>query len=420
MKLPHINRSEWAAGREDPEMSPDEFSNHIARSRAEAEEIVATAEADLRTLNETNWSLKYTSFILAAAIVLNLGLLVVFTGEYFLSWIMASFIFLMVNPFLLMLPTDVGELRSYMGYLRDLKDRERKSRDEIESNGGSGRSGINIADKTELIKGLSRQRSALYELGWNLFFINCQPLAPGFLVLFALSSVFAFAGWMVNGEFEAYSSIIVIIQSVAIIAFYSAIVYVQPYSRGFFSGVLGMHSRFKERYEEAWSQGLKYALTAVVLVTVAGIAFIGAIVLPGMTYNSFIAVEGDFKIGAGTFAFVFLTQMVIVRYLQGKYGRALVYSLLNSKIEAVRNDVLPAVASLGSESLSGGVTPRMADDLKKINLDIIRHKVLKIDYVSLFGYFPVCIVNPDVGVIMSLSERMDGRSGRSTAGETPA
>ncbi len=418
MVLPYRDRSERSKEDEIPEMSPDEFSQNVIKSLTEAEKIISTAEDDLRRLNETKWSLKYTSLILVAAIVANLGLLLLFTGQFYLYWIMASFTFLMVNPFLTMLPTDMDDLKSYIGYARDLKNRERKSRDEIESGESSRISDSSIADKTETLKGLSRQRRYLYELGWNLFFMNCQPLAPGFLVLFALSSVFAFAGWVINGEFESYSSIIVIVQSAAIIIFYTAIVHVQPYSRGFFTGMLGVHSRFKERYEEAWSQGLKYALTAVVLVIVTGIIFIAAIFLPGFTYNSFKSAEVDIHIGAGTFALIFLTQMIFVRHLQGKYSRRLVHSLLKSKIETIRGEVLPAVSNLGSGSLSDGVTPQMQDDLEKINLDLIRHQMLKIDYRSLFGYFPVCLINPDIGAIMNISGKTDSNRRRIKTGET--
>lgn len=416
MVLPYRNKSEGDKKDEVPEMSPDEFSQNIIQSRAEAEEIISTAEGDLRRLKEMKWSLRYTSVILAAAIIINLGLLLAFTWQYYLYWIMASFTFLMVNPFLTMLPTDVGDLKSYIGYVRDLKNRERKSREEVKSGGTSRMS--DIADTTETLKGLSRQRRYLYEIGWNLFFMNCQPLAPGFLVIFALSSVFAFAGWAINGEFESFSSMIVIVQSVAIIVFYIAIVHVQPYSCGFFTGMLGAHSRFKEKYEEAWSQGLKYALTAVVLITITGIIFIAAILLPGFTYDSFRSAEADIHIRAGMFALVFLTQMIFVRHLQGKYSRTLVRSLLQSKIETVRNEVLPAVSDLGTVSLSDGVTPQMKNDLKKIDLDIIRHTMLKIDYRSLFGYFPVCLINPDIGAIMSISGKTDSNRKRVKTGET--
>lgn len=417
MRLPHRP----GPGRQEggvPGTHPDEFSRRLMQTQAEAEAVIATAERDLKRLQAMKWSLKYTSLILAAVVVINLGLLFAFTWRFYLSWIMAAFIFLMVNPFLLLFPTDLGDLRSYVRYFRDLKIREKMSLDEIRSWSRPGEG--SIADTMEALKGLTRQRNYLYELGWNLFFINCQPLAPGFLVLFALCSVFALAGWMIDGEFEPYSSIIVIVQSAAIIVFYIAIVYVRPYSRGFFAGVLGMPSTFKERYTAAWSQGLKYALTAAVLIIVTGIFFIAAILLPGVTYNSFVSAEADIEIGAGTFALIFLVQMIVVRHLQGNYSGALVRSLLSSRIGTIREEVLPAISDLASASLHDGVTPRMTEDLKRISLDITRHRALKIDYASLFGYFPVCMVTPDVGAVMSISGAAGGSRGRINTGETAA
>ncbi len=420
MKLPYGNLFGRNNVAENPVISPGEFSQKLAYSRAEAEKILRTAEDDLATLKGVKWSLRYTSPILGAAVLLNLGLLLAYTGEYYLYWIMASFIFLMINPFLLLLPTDTGDLKSYVRYFSDLKSRERMSLEEIISWESLEKSAAVPADAIEALRQLTRQRNSLYELGWNLFFINCQPLAPGFLVLFALSSVFALAGWLVNGEFASYSAVIVVIQSAAIIVFYVAIVYVQPYSRGFFAGILGMQSLLKERYNEAWSQGLKYALTAAVVITVAGIISIAAIVLPGVTYNSFISAEADIELGAGMFALIFLTQMIVVRHFQGGYSRTLVHSLLSSRIETIREEVLLAIADLAPASPRDGVTPRMAEDLERITLDLARYRALKIDYASLFGYFPVCMVTPDVGAIMRVAEAVDGGRGRARSGEAAA
>ncbi len=420
MKLPYGDLFGRNSVAENPMISPDEFSQKVAYSRAEAEKILNAAESDLATLTGMKWTLAYTSPILGAAMLINLGLLLACTGEYYLYWIMASFIFLMINPFLLLLPTDAGDLKSYVRYFNDLRNRERMSLEEIISWESLEKSAAVPADAIEALKRLTQQRNSLYELGWNLFFINCQPLAPGFLVLFALSSVFALSGWIVNGEFASYSAVIVVIQSAAIIVFYAAIVYVQPYSRGFFAGILGMQSRLKERYNEAWTQGLKYALTAAVVTTVAGVISIAAIVLPGVTYNSFISAEADIELGAGMFALIFLTQMIVVRHFQGGYSRTLVHSLLSSRIETIREEVLLAVADLAPASLRDGVTPRMAEDLERITLDLARYRALKIDYASLFGYFPVCMVTPDVGAIMRVAEAVDGGRGRARSGEAAA
>jgi hypothetical protein len=420
MKLPYGDRFGRKKAAEIPGISPEKFSQQVACSRAGAEKILDTAEGDLETLTRTRWSLDYTSPILAAAILVNLGLLLAYTREYYLYWIMASFIFLMINPFLLLLPTNTGDLKSYVRYFNDLKNRERKSLEEIVSWESLEKSAAVPADTIEMLRRLTQQRRSLYELGWNLFFINCQPLAPGFLVLFALSSVFALLGWLVNGAFASYSAVIVVIQSAAIIVFYGAIVYVQPYSRGFFAGILGMQSRIKERYNEAWSRGLKYVLTVAVVTTVAGIISIAAIVLPGMTYASFTSAEAEIELGAGMFALIFLTQTIIVRHLQGGYSRALVHSLLSSRIETIHGEVLPALEGLAPASRGGVVTPQMGEDLERITLDLGRYRALKIDYASLFGYFPVCMVTPDVGAIMRVTETVDGGRGRVRGGEAAA
>ncbi len=413
MRLPRGSRSGKDSEAGVPAISPDEFSQRLASTRIEAEKVIAAAESDLVTLSRVKWSLEYTSPILGAALLINLGLLVAYTGEYLFYWIMASFLFLMVNPFLLLLPTDTEALKSYIRYLIDLGNRKRTSLEEIISWERLGKGAAIPAEAIETARRLTQQRNSLYELGWNLFFINCQPLAPGFLVLFSLSSIFSLAGWLVNGEFTPDSAVIVTVQSAAIIVFYLAIVYVQPYSRGFFAGILGMQSRIKERYNEAWTKGLKYALTVAVVTTVAGIITIAAIVLPGVTYASFISAEADIELGAGMFALIFLSQMIVVRHLQGGYSRTLVDSLLSSRIETIRKDVLQAVENLAPAVRGGTVTVQMVQDLERITLDLARYRALKIDYASLFGYFPVCMVTPDVGAIMRIAWTMDVDRNRS-------
>lgn len=413
MRLPRGSRSGKDSEAGVPAISPDEFSQRLASTRIEAEKVIAAAESDLVTLSRVKWSLEYTSPILGAALLINLGLLVAYTGEYLFYWIMASFLFLMVNPFLLLLPTDTEALKSYIRYLIDLGNRKRTSLEEIISWERLGKGAAIPAEAIETARRLTQQRNSLYELGWNLFFINCQPLAPGFLVLFSLSSIFSLAGWLVNGEFTPHSAVIVTVQSAAIIVFYLAIVYVQPYSRGFFAGILGMQSRIKERYNEAWTKGLKYALTVAVVTTVSGIITIAAFVLPGVTYASFISAEADIELGAGMFALIFLSQMIVVRHLQGGYSRTLVDSLLSSRIETIRKDVLQAVENLAPAVRGGTVTVQMVQDLERITLDLARYRALKIDYASLFGYFPVCMVTPDVGAIMRIAWTMDVDRNRS-------
>jgi len=61
----------------------------------------------------------------------------------------------------------------------------------------------------------------------------------------------------------------------------------------------------------------------------------------------------------------------------------------------------------------GTVTVQMVQDLERITLDLARYRALKIDYASLFGYFPVCMVTPDVGAIMRIAWTMDVDRNRS-------
>jgi hypothetical protein len=389
-----------------PEMSPDDFRRKIEEAKAEAEKIISKADGEIRSLDKISWKLRYTTPILAVAAFVNVWLVFYSTQEYFLYWIMSSFIFVMVNPFLMMLPTDVGEIKSYIAFVKDLSHREKKSRDEAESADGGEKKDFLTADKKKKLKALTKQKKFFSEFAWNLFFINCQPLTLGFLLLFFLSSVFAFAGWIVFGTFERYSSLIVIIQSVAIIAFYIGIAYAQPYSRGFFSGMLGMHTNFKKRYVSGWTQLLKYVLYSAIIVIGGGLLFVAAILLPGFTFNTFTSAEADLQFKIGLFLVIFISQIIFVRHLQGAYSRRLVSELLNSERELAEKEFIPLLARLKSESEGGAVTPEMAEELRITGMNMLSLEMVSTDYRALFGYFPVCTIIPDMGVIKEIPDRL--------------
>ncbi|EHQ37064.1 hypothetical protein [Methanoplanus limicola] len=406
MILPFGNSSGADKAGSAPEISLNDFRIKIGEAEAEAKKIISKADGEISSLDKISWKLRFTTPILAGAALVNVWLVFYCTSEYFLYWIMSSFIFLMVNPFLMMLPTDVDEIKSYIAFVKDLRHREKKSRDEVESAKGVEKKDFKLADKKKKLKALTKQKKFFSEFAWNLFFINCQPLTLGFLLIFLLSSVFAFVGWMMLGTFERYSSLIVIIQSVAIIAFYIGIAYAQPYSRGFFSGMLGMHTNFKKRYESGWTQLLKYILYSAVIIIGGGLLFVAAILLPGFTYSSFTAIEADLQFKIGLFMVIFLSQVIFVRHLQGAYSRRLVFELLKSERELAEKEFLPLLAKLRSESEGGDVTPEMAEELRISGMNMLSLEMLSTDYRALFGYFPVCTIIPDMDVIKEIPDRL--------------
>ena len=406
MILPFGNTSGGNEAGSAPEISLNDFHRKIEEAEAEARKIISKADDEIKSLDDISWKLKFTTPILAAAVLVNIWLGFFYTEEYLLYWIMSSFIFLMVNPFLMMLPTDVDEIKSYIAFIKDLSRRERKSRDEVEGSVSSEKKDFKIADKKKKLKSLTKQKKFFSEFAWNLFFINCQPLTLGFILLFFLSSVFAFAGWIVFREFDMYSSLIVIIQSVSIIAFYVGIAYAQPYSRGFFSGMLGIHTGLKERYESGWTQLLKYVLYSAIIVIGGGLLFVAAILLPGFTFNTFTSAEAELQFRIGLFLIIFLSQIIFVRHLQGAYSRRLVFELLISERELAEKEFLPTLEKLRSESEEGAVTPEMAEELRVTGMNMLGLEMVSTDYRALFGYFPVCSIVPDMDVIMTIPARL--------------
>lgn len=66
------------------------------------------------------------------------------------------------------------------------------------------------------------------------------------------------------------------------------------------------------------------------------------------------------------------------------------------------------------------MTPLMVEENERITHDFARYRALKIDYASLFGYFPVCMATPDVGAIMRVTGMAGNGRGRNLASKEAA
>jgi hypothetical protein len=178
-------------------------------------EIIDTDQKILE-YKKTHGAGKYAHVLIFVAFIMNV-IFFIELPNYSLFWVVSSFLLLMFNPIILMLPTEKADLAFPSGKGEEMGSFTGLLRDAAASAGTA----------------VMRERKLYAESLWNLFFINCQPIAPGFILLFSISIILAVVG-LVTGFFELRSAVILLVQSLAIIGFYLGIMKIKPYSPGFF------------------------------------------------------------------------------------------------------------------------------------------------------------------------------------------
>lgn len=371
-------------------MSPDQYEIRRHDLLSEVQSHLEGISNQLEHIAGVNVNVKRTAVIFVLVLLLNVSI-ILSDAIYTIYWVIVAYIFLMTNPFIMLIPK---ERKKFTGN----KNRTEEGLSEIFSQ-AKGQVGT-----------IRNQKKTYGEMIWNLFFINCQPMAPGFFILFSLCILFAVAGWM--QKFYSYDSmLIIIVQSIAIIVFYIAIVLAKPYNDGVFTRLTGISSHVKETY---FHNGLKKALQVVLLFAVVaaalGIIFILVLLLPGFSlgvYVNSLSDLGFYETKALPFVIIFIFQVILVRLIQGIYSRRLVTEFLKNQEDTLRENILSRAMVLPPtlEGLSEFEKDSAEKELINLRLAFQRLRLLKSDYHHLGGYFPVYLIVPDVACILSASKK---------------
>ena len=373
----------WALSED---VGPDEFVADVELlNRSIHKELDAARVEEERLMSLTPRRLRFTVPIILALIAGNIALLVL-VPQYELAWVISSFIFLIINPFILMIP---GQKKNV------LPDRE--TRTEF--------TGLlkNIGMSTSMI--LKREKKLYSEIIWNFFFINCYPIVPGFIILFSINILLAWESRVFMGEIQQYTSTIITLQSVAIILFYLGIWVFKPYTPGFFTEITGVGAEVKERVNLGWFSALRFILLVAVLAAGSGVIFVSALLFPGMTLGQVISGE-DVTLHVAVIplviiGLVFLTQVALVRYFQGIYSRLLVMHLFSYRAKALKGPLLTRIEEFARISV-----PTREDIQELIGLykHFFKLKVYRVEYLEFIGLFPVYVIVPDIQELLAFEQ----------------
>lgn len=349
----------------------------------EMQEDIIDTDQKILEYRKTHGAGKYAHVLIIAAFIMNV-IFFIELPNYSLFWVVASFLLLMFNPIILMLPTEKADLA-------------------FPSGGEKGGFTDLLRDATASAGTITRERNVYAEALWNLFFINCQPIAPGFILLFSISIILAVTG-LVTGFFELRSGVILIVQSLAIIGFYSGIMKIKPYSPGFFSGVMGIRTDISRRLNQGIANGMKFILVLAFLAAISGVLILGVLLLPGQSLSSVMRIEGFVALGPNAIPLllVFLSQLLVVRYFQGIYSRKLVLDVSEYNQGLVQNSLLRDTRAL----------PETPDEDAEKELETIgkayqRLHMFKVDDQAFAGYFPVWMIVPNLDVMITRAPKKE-------------
>ena len=357
------------------------YSRKRHKLEEEATRQATEIDTSTRDMQRPSGREHLTRLIFFGVILLNLVYVTVQPG-YAVFWVVSSFILLMVNPFILMLPTEKGDL-----VFPETKKKAdfRKLFHEAAVSAGT----------------IKRERASYAQAVWDLFFMNCQPIAPGFIILFVVNIIFGAIGAFVTGGFEQTSGIAIIIQSLIIIAFYGGILYVRPYSPGFFNSMIGVKTDLSEKIRTNWQDAFKLILIVAFAAAFTGVLFIGALLFPGRTLSNFLQMEEVVIASSLVPLFlIFISQLVILRYFQGRYSRTLLLRMAEYWKEFLQKKIIGNVQKLPEEP-----EPASERDLESLERAFIRINMFKIDYQDFAGLFPVWMIVPNLDVLIAREKK---------------
>lgn len=231
----------------------------------------------------------------------------------------------------------------------------------------------------------------------NAFFINCRPLFYGFALIFSFDIVLVIA-MTARGVLPTSSTIVVLVESVAIILFYFLVWRLEPYTLEFFSGVSGVKEHLiRKRVPEP-------VVSSLVLFG-AGLALAGIlttlVLLPGMSVNNILSVAdlkqlSHFFLAIGV---ILVTLYFIMRYIHGITSRDLLARFSQGKTACLFRQIEitgqagRSPADLANPDAEAVAVCRAAELL-------LETRIYQVERKTLFGTFPVYIVSPDFSLVL--------------------
>jgi len=235
------------------------------------------------------------------------------------------------------------------------------------------------------------------------FFMNCRTLFAGFALFFSIDILIVLLK-LAGGSFPLPAAGTVLFQSVAIIIFYFLVWKLEPYSMGFLEDVKGVRQHLiRRRFPEAVISVLFWLGAALALISV----FLVIIMLPGFTVSSILSLSKLEQLRALflSIGILLVCQYFIFRYIHGITSQDLLARFPpNAALHPSGLDEKSPLMQV-PEAVEELLPALPCDEFHEVPVFLQGSKIYRIERKTIFGIFPVYIVNPDLSVIL------EGRTG---------
>jgi len=234
----------------------------------------------------------------------------------------------------------------------------------------------------------------------DAFFINSRTLSSGFFCIFTIDLLFTGIAYYA-GPFSLRTVAVISFQVVAILTFYFLLWRFDPGTARFKQGIRGMKGTLAGKRYPSW-------LIAVIFVTgallVLFVILSTIILLPGITLQAFLSLSGIEDL-TNLFLFIALiavSQYFIVRFFHGIMSSRMAERFSESRIVLLQTVSEGESGSVFKETDEHDATTRPAtsgESMRNAAGALLESKIYRLELRTLFGTFPVYLVNLDFSVL---------------------
>ena len=291
----------------------------------------------------------------------------------FLLWLFVGFLLYSYNFIIILMPTTTTRIRP----------------GEDEGANGKGRD-----DKWMAVRLLLSNRRLAVEIGLTVFLGGMIPLAWSFGLIFGVTAIFTVYYGFVIELIPPRIAITVLVQIGFVFLLYALIYLLEPRAQGITRLSAMAHDRALSLRSPIRTVLIVMLVTLILLGLLTSLLGLWALLLPGITFQALIDTlrlldRLDFVL----FALVLVSQLMVMRHIQGFASRRMAVRLLAMRIHALEE--------IRRELKS--VSPEDVDALRSLRrrfhsialYDIVQHDV--------FGLMPVYLIGPRPKYVLDTS-----------------
>lgn len=239
-----------------------------------------------------------------------------------------------------------------------------------------------------------RRRRLAVEVGLTIFFGGMVPLALSFSVIFVVGLVFAINFGFLTNVISMQLAWDIVLQIIFILLFYVLMLVLEPHSQGITRIARNIRDKLSDARANSRPKFVLLSAMVSLLLLVCVILFFGAILLPGNTLVELLSTDDlPLIVEIPDLLTVTIAQLVIMRHFQGVSSRWMALSLLRTRIDAMKKDVLEPLNRCINDDGKDPENEYIAD-LGKMKTEYCGLAIYDITEQNFFGYGSIFLIAP--------------------------